>query len=165
MHFEKLDLNDNAQREFFERVYNDAFPARERRPLKYLYRNYTEKDKPFTLWLIWDDGRMVGLVGAWEFPGLVYGEYFAVDQTRRGQGLGQRALALWLSHLPAPALIEVEPPVDPLTGLDDPVARRQRAAHIARMQQFYFLSQRFYLLLFPARNRYKPCGTVQVRVL
>ena len=123
MELRKFDIGDKAQKEFFEQVYNASFPARERRPLQYLYPNHTG-NKPFTLYLIWEDGRPVGLMGVWHLSGFDYGEYFAVDPALRGRGIGQRALAMWLAQLAQPVLIEVEPPTD-LAGHPDVTAQRR----------------------------------------
>lgn len=155
MEFKKLDLGDPTQKEFFERVYNASFPDRERRPLKYLYSNHTgDKPFTLCLiWdgnrpegttveggqttgndtgsgerpgvTTGDKCRPVGLLGIWHLPDFDYGEYFAIDPALRGQGTGQRALAMWLAQLDRPALIEVEPSVDPATGREDPTARRR----------------------------------------
>lgn len=91
------DLTD-GMRQRLMRLYADAFPPEERRPLEH----FPPADEAFRFYAVGD----AGLLTAWEFAGFTYIEHFAVFPHMRGRGIGSQALAL----LSGPVILEVEPP-------------------------------------------------------
>lgn len=79
------------------RLYEDAFPPEERRPVEQMLPS----DPEFKLYAIGEHG----LLTAWEFPEVTYIEHFAVFPESRGQGIGSKALA----ELKGSVILEVEP--------------------------------------------------------
>lgn len=97
------------------RLYLDAFPADERRPLHLLSRLIEDPASPVTLLLLDDDARPscpAGFITLWRLSdGTYYIEHFATLPERRGGGLGAKALELLKPVLDgSPLVIEVERP-------------------------------------------------------
>lgn len=97
----------------FEEIYSllsASFPADELRGKdaflrlsgNALFRAYTERENGET-------GRIIGFIGAWELEDLFFIEYFAVDPTLRGRGIGSQMLRE-LTDRHGRLCLEVEPP-------------------------------------------------------
>ncbi|MCM1029597.1 MAG: GNAT family N-acetyltransferase [Pseudoflavonifractor sp.] len=97
------------------RLYLEAFPPEERRPVHLLSRLVEDATSPMTLWNIASsEGRSVGFLTLWRLPsGMTYIEHFAVNPAARGEGIGARVLSR-LDELTGcgPVVIEVERPID-----------------------------------------------------
>lgn len=103
-----------------ERIYTEAFPPEELRPVEDLRRRAESHDNPLRLLIVRDDrNEIAGLITCWCFPGFTYVEHFAVDNSLRGRGIGSNAMREFLSSLSVPAVLEVEP-----CGLNEMAARR-----------------------------------------
>lgn len=90
------------------RLYEDSFPAEERRPWEGIV-NPADEHGPclFTITL---EGDVVGMLTAWDFGDFVYIEHFAVDPDRRGDGIGGIALDIFKQTMSGrPVVLEVEP--------------------------------------------------------
>lgn len=93
-----------------EKVFMEAFPENERRPMEWLRRLL--KEEPAMHLCTYDDKAMLCY---WQFAAFVYVEYLAVDKSLRGQGMGGRIIRQLAESVDVPVVLEVEPPVDELT--------------------------------------------------
>ena len=93
-----------------EKVFMEAFPENERRPMEWLRRLL--KEEPAMHLCTYDDKAMLCY---WQFATFVYVEYLAVDKSLRGQGMGGRIIRQLAESVDVPVVLEVEPPVDELT--------------------------------------------------
>lgn len=91
-------------------LYEAAFPPSERRGA--VQHAAALADTAFHCLHLADAGGFAGLLSYWLWPGLCYVEHLAICESRRGQGLGHRALEL----LPQPFILEIEPVVDAATA-------------------------------------------------
>lgn len=108
-------LPDADSSEFTEvwNLYTRAFPYEERRSLScHLAAMQAESD--FYCLHLSDFRGFVGLIFYWVLQECVYVEHLAIAETRRGSGLGKRALQLLLPHQ-LPVILEIEPVVDSIT--------------------------------------------------
>ena len=93
---------------FVEELLHSAFPEEERRP-DAAQRNNTDAEARFHCMLIEHDGEVAGLLCWWELSGFRYIEHLAVDVSRRGSGIGAKALKKFLEESRIPVILEVEP--------------------------------------------------------
>lgn len=91
-------------------LYESAFPASERRGK--LQHAAALQEAAFHCLHLADASGFAGLLAYWQWEKLCYIEHLAIVPSRRGQGLGHRALKL----VPAPAILEIEPVVDASTA-------------------------------------------------
>jgi GNAT superfamily N-acetyltransferase len=106
-----LDLNLEAISSQVASIYTEAFPPDERRNVNEIGQ-IGLKNENFTFNLIVENKIEIGLILSWAFPEFVYLEHFAVDFRRRGKGIGNRALQLWIEKQTLPIILEVEPPAN-----------------------------------------------------
>ncbi len=97
------------------RWYETAFPPEERRDFDVLISLLPYPD--LHLCALIRAGQPVGFISYWQWPdaGVLFIEHFAIDPARRGQQLGQEALARVLSIPAAHYLLEAELPTDDLS--------------------------------------------------
>lgn len=93
-----------------ERLFTEAFPESERRPIEWLCRLL--KEEPAMHLVTEGESAMLCY---WRFPEFVYVEYLAVDKSLRSQGMGGRIISQLVESVDVPVILEVEPPVDDLT--------------------------------------------------
>lgn len=103
---------------FVEKLFVDAFPPDERRPLA-AQRNNTDNNGRFRCLLATDGNRTpTGFITCWDLGLCLYVEHFATDPHMRGTGIGSAILQTLLSQSDKPVLLEVEHP-------DTDIARRR----------------------------------------
>lgn len=109
-------LQDAGSREFAEAwgLYCSAFPMAERRDA-HLHAAAMAQAPDFVCLHLRDAGGFVGLLFYWLFSHCVYVEHLTIAEPRRGQGLGQRVLALAQQH-GLPVMLEIEPVCDAVTA-------------------------------------------------
>ena len=73
-------------------LYMTAFPACERKPLTVI--RYKQHKKVADVWMLEDEGEFIGLAITMNGPDLVLLDYFAIDESKRGNGYGAKALKL-----------------------------------------------------------------------
>lgn len=98
----------------FLALYNEAFPAEERRPYKdaaELERFIKMKGGKFHAYAAKDGDLFLGFLSYWIFEGYVYVEHFAVQPQHRGRNIGRRMLAHLMKEVSQDILLEVEKPV------------------------------------------------------
>lgn len=91
-------------------LYENAFPACERRGAE--QHAEAMQDAAFHCLHLTDAQGFVGILSYWQWENLCYVEHLAIIPERRGQGLGHQVL----EHVPAPAILEIEPVVDAATA-------------------------------------------------
>lgn len=109
---EKLEIS--YENKFFAdvlRLYKDSFPADERRE-ENDFLDVARNCHQFSIHAFTEDDAFVGFLTSWEWDDFRYGEHFAVLPEKRGEGIGSRALKLFLDSSNKPLIIEVEPPTD-----------------------------------------------------
>lgn len=98
-----------------ERLMEEAFPPEERRPVD-KQRRKALGEETFHVYALTVEDRFVGLLTCWMLPGFVYVEHLATLPAERGRGLGRQALRALFGLVALPVVLEVELPVDELTG-------------------------------------------------
>ena len=71
---------------YFKRIYYDAFPKSEQKPMRFLL--HSGKKHRLDLFLLRDRGENLGLTVTAPYRDLVLVYYLAVDPEKRGQGVG-----------------------------------------------------------------------------
>lgn len=103
---------------FVEKLFVDAFPPDERRPLA-AQRNNTDNNGRFRCLLATDEGQTpTGFITCWDLGVCLYVEHFATSPEIRGAGIGSTILRNFLSMSGKPVVLEVEHP-------DTDIARRR----------------------------------------
>ncbi len=106
---------DHPHYPFVERLFLDAFPESERRPVDAQRRNVDENES-FHCYLFGEhDGLPAGFITVWRLDGFCYVEHFAVDPALRNGGYGSRVMQRLLQELPLPVVLEAEVPTDDLS--------------------------------------------------
>lgn len=95
-------------------LYNRAFPRAERRSEPCHFAAMSGAPN-FHCLALYDASGFVALIFYWVFRECVYVEHLAVEESRRGQGLGRAALA-FAQQLGLPVILEIEPVVDEVTA-------------------------------------------------
>ena len=89
-------------------LYEEAFPASERREGEQLFRLIREKQEMFFN-AVECDGELSGLFIYWRFEEFYYLEHLAVYPEMRNKKIGQQVLDYIAGNLPGLRLLEVEP--------------------------------------------------------
>lgn len=97
--------------EVLRRIYEDSFPADERRDYDSLLQ-LVETEDSFNMEAVYLDDMVVGFISSWRFDEWRYIEHFAVDAAMRGSGIGQVVLRNFVESDTLPVVLEVEPPID-----------------------------------------------------
>lgn len=100
---------------FVERLFLDAFPESERRPVD-AQRHNVDTNEAFHCYLLTeDDDCPIGFITVWQLDGFYYAEHFAVDPALRNGGYGSRVMQRLLQELALPVVLEAEVPTDDLS--------------------------------------------------
>ena len=112
----------HVDRDAYISLYENAFPACERKPLELM-----ERDRDYDLWVIsTPDVRVAGMVITVRHGALVLLDYLAVDPVLRGQGIGHAVLPLVRQQYADECLfLEIEAPDE---SADNAEQRRRRKA-------------------------------------
>lgn len=92
-----------------------SFPSLERRDFVLFCRLLIE-EPIFKAYAILENDEYVGFITSWEFSEFIYVENFAIDEKKRGGGIGSRTMKFVLATLNVPIVLEVEEVVDDLTA-------------------------------------------------
>lgn len=99
---------DDASLKQLVSLYEEAFPAEERRNIEQLKRLIVEQPSMYFN-AVECDGELSGLFVYWDFDGFHYLEHLAVYAEMRNKKIGQQVLDYVQSHLQGIRLLEVEP--------------------------------------------------------
>ncbi len=103
-------------------LYLEAFPASERKPYAMLLK--MERSGKADFWMLKADGKFAGMAFVIHGDGLVLLDYFAIDKSRRGRGVGTAALARLLeAYRKGGFYLEIESTLEPAENL---VQRKKR---------------------------------------
>lgn len=106
------------------RLYMEAFPASERKPFSMILKMW--KAGKTDIWSLTDDSSFRGLAITINSPELILLDYFAIEKSFRGQGIGHDALKAILSHYEDRGVfLEIEDPE--LPGGDQILRQRRKA--------------------------------------
>jgi GNAT superfamily N-acetyltransferase len=100
---------------FIEQLMAEAFPPEERRGLE-LQRLFTDNNPLFFNNLLLCNKQPVGLMAFWRFEHFFFIEHFAIKPDFRNQDLGTRFMQMFLANVSVPVILEVELPVNELSG-------------------------------------------------
>ncbi len=89
-------------------LYCSAFPLEERRELDYHLE--TMQSPYFSFDAIYEEEKLVGFIGLWEFESTVYVEHLAIFDNMRNGGYGRKVLAHLIENTSKTILLEVEHP-------------------------------------------------------
>ena len=109
--FQKIENSSDLLFSQMYELYQNAFPAVERRNLDSL-AYVLDYEKNLEIDALMKDGDFVGFFNFWTFEQFVYVEHFAVDSKMRGQNIGSEVIQTFLSKINLPVILEVEMPKD-----------------------------------------------------
>ena len=90
----RLEPAGKKDKKYLKALYKRAFPRAERKPF------YMFGKKSVFLYIIKYGGAPAGLMAGCEFKDMLFIDYFAIDESMRGKGLGGQALSLLFSRFP-----------------------------------------------------------------
>lgn len=122
MKFKELTSTDENY-SLVEELLQSAFPKEERRDLE-KQRRFTDNNEKFHCNAIYSNNEYVGLITYWDFTDYIYIEHFAISESLRGKGFGQKALSTIKETINKPVILEVEMPTDK-NGNIDPIAMKR----------------------------------------
>lgn len=99
---------DDLYLPFIEKLYDEAFPAEERRDWEQLLMMIGRTDDMF-LQVITSRGNAVGFIIFWTFNDWCFIEHLAIDPQHRGMKYGESTMRHFMDK--TKVLLEVEPPV------------------------------------------------------
>ncbi|SCB85150.1 GNAT family N-acetyltransferase [Weissella bombi] len=104
---EIIDVTPNTQNDW-KRVYDEAFPPYEQRPISELF-DLVEQQDAIKMQVVVDEQNVVGIVYLCEI-GLskAFVLYFAIDANIQSKGFGSRALAMLQERYPGGVILEAE---------------------------------------------------------
>ncbi len=106
--------SNNPECSFIRSLYESAFPEDERRDFdEWMY--LLENQEEFEVFAIYDENEAVGFITVWGWDSWRYVEHFAIDNSRRGGGIGANAFEQLLNMDKRPLILEVEPPTDEIS--------------------------------------------------
>ena len=124
----RLEKAGKEELSFIRQLYKEAFPAVERKPFSLLVKRQRLKRVEILSIFSLQESRPVGLAISAFFGDLVLLDYFAMDPTLRGRGMGGEALELLRQRYQGKRFfLEIEPP--------DPQAENSRQR--VRRKEFY----------------------------
>ena len=113
-----------AQWEEIRTLYESAFPECEKKPF-WLIRVKNKQGKA-DMWYLKEDGVFVGLAITMNHKNLVLLDYFAIDEKRRGNGIGSKALkALQTYYSGRQFFLEIESVYEESDNLEERKRRKE----------------------------------------
>ncbi len=104
-------LPESEELKSIEVLYNDSFPAVERRKFENVEVLLGRADVPFNMIAAIEDNELLGFLSYWEFDGFRYVEHFAVNEKHRGKGIGSSIMEYFINECDKiPIILEVEIP-------------------------------------------------------
>jgi len=108
---ERVKHKDHPEFETAYRVYEESFPAFERRTRVDQLHALSEKDYHFNL-IKGQSGDFLGILLTWQHDDFTYIEHLAITPKARGKRIGTRILAHLKVTAQKPIILEIDPPVD-----------------------------------------------------
>jgi len=106
-------ITSETEFEEIKSLYLIAFPPAERREYSGLVQLLNNDECVVNL--IFADQKIAGFIIVWYFEEFVFIEHFAIKPELRGQGIGEKLLALITKNYHKPVILETEPPIDQMS--------------------------------------------------
>lgn len=120
MILEKLEVHNQSDLDFFEKLYLESFPIDERRPLSKV-KHLVENQDNYDIFIALDEnGQKVGFITQWNLDSIFFLEHFAVSPNFRNGGYGKVILKTLIEKSILPFVGEIE-----LPETSDMAARRK----------------------------------------
>lgn len=109
-----IPLRSESDKDWMEatRLYEEAFPRKERRSLEDHLR--AMEDSRFSSNVIHYGGEFAGIFFYWVFEEFCYGEFLAISPQLRGENIGSKVISLWTKKQKK-VVLEIEPPEDEMS--------------------------------------------------
>lgn len=91
------------------KLYHDSFPMKERRKWADM-EQILKTDKRFNMFVFSIDNEFIGFLTCWKFGSFVYVEHFAIENKKRGKGIGSQIMQSFIGEQNLPIILEVELP-------------------------------------------------------
>ena len=108
MEFRKIDDYNSIYFKEVWNIYEFSFPSDERRELDQQKEIF--KNNSYNFYVVFDSGKLIGLITCWDFPDFLYIEHLAVKESLRGQGLGKKVIKKILKKSNKEIFLEVDLP-------------------------------------------------------
>ncbi len=114
MDFLTIKNSTHPSLEEIQKLYEDAFPLRERRDFSALLDLLVIEN--MELKAINDFSLIIGFLIQWEFKSFNYIEHLAIDPSQRGKNYGTKVMKKIIGNSDKILLLEVEPPHDDISN-------------------------------------------------
>ena len=109
--FERVEHQEHPEFEAAYRVYEESFPAFERRTRSDQIHALSDKQYHFEL-IKNQQGEFLGILLTWKNDNFLYIEHLAITPAVRGMNIGTRILEHLKTTVNKPIILEIDPPVD-----------------------------------------------------
>lgn len=117
-------VRTQAEWKKLKRLYKEAFPASERKP--FWLMQIKHRQQKADMWVIEEEGECSGFAITMNDGDLVLLDYFAIDEEKRGQGLGGKSLkALREMYKDKRFFLEIESLAVPSENMEERRSRKQ----------------------------------------
>lgn len=105
---EKVNFSHDKALDGALRIYEESFPANERRSVRSIIRQI-DYNGDYNFFIVLEDNRPVGMAVVWVIESrFIYIEHLAIAAERRSSGIGSMVMKLLMDKSPFPTIIEVE---------------------------------------------------------
>lgn len=98
----------------FKDLYSTGFPVFEQRTEEQQKTAFSCSQYSLTAYT--DKDILTGFIAYWEFPTYIYIEYFAINRSLRGKGIGSRLLDKFISENSKIVILEIDPVTDEISS-------------------------------------------------
>jgi len=112
---EKVNFSYHKSLSDILKVYETSFPENERRSIENIERQI-DSNNDYNFFVVLENDFPVGMAVVWVIESrFIYIEHLAIDEAKRSQGIGSKAMNLLMDKSPFPIIIEVEKKTDDMT--------------------------------------------------
>ncbi|MDR2009325.1 MAG: GNAT family N-acetyltransferase [Bacteroidales bacterium] len=106
-----VQLTDNNGKDWENaiKIYNEAFPAEERRPAEQ-HAQLLKNDPSYCFYIIKNESDIIGILITWKLDGVIFMDYLATISNTRNKGYGKKIVQKLQSISEYPIILEVELP-------------------------------------------------------
>ncbi len=110
---ESLNISNQEELSFVEKIYTESFPHSERRPFDTMIDLYNNSQK-FIIQIAKQDNKNIGFLTFWDLGEFIFAEHFAIVPNARNEGVGAAVMNSFMKDQTKPIVLEVEIPVTSL---------------------------------------------------